>query len=74
MADVTITPRDNASYMVRGPVKLVDAAGNEFTLEGETIFLCRCGGSANKPFCDGTHKKINFQAVNRAKAQAAASQ
>jgi CDGSH-type Zn-finger protein len=74
MADVTITPRDNASYMVRGPVKLVDAEGNEFTLEGETIFLCRCGGSANKPFCDGTHKKINFQAVNRAKAQAAASQ
>jgi len=74
MADVTITPRDNASYMVRGPVKLVDAAGNEFTLEGDTIFLCRCGGSSNKPFCDGTHKKINFQAVNRAKAEAPSPQ
>ena len=73
MADVTITPRDNASYMVRGPVKLVDAEGNEYTLEEETIFLCRCGGSANKPFCDGTHKKINFQAVNRAKDKAPSS-
>ena len=74
MADVTITLRDNGPYMVRGPVKVVDAEGNEFTLEGDTIFLCRCGGSANKPFCDGTHKKINFQAVNRAKAQAPSSQ
>jgi CDGSH-type Zn-finger protein len=67
MADVTITPRDNGSYLVRGPVKLVDVEGNEFKVEGETIFLCRCGHSANKPFCDSTHRKVNFQAVNRAK-------
>jgi CDGSH-type Zn-finger protein len=65
MADVTITPRDNASYMVRGPVKLVDAEGNEFTLEGDTIFLCRCGGS-NKPFCGGTLRR-SARAVNRAR-------
>jgi CDGSH-type Zn-finger protein len=70
MADVTITPRDNGPYIVRGPVKLVDAEGNEFTLPGDTILLCRCGGSSSKPFCDTTHRKINFQAVNRAKAQA----
>lgn len=68
MADTTITPRDNGPYIVRGPLKLLDAEGNEFTVDGDTVFLCRCGGSANKPFCDGTHKKINFQAVNRAKA------
>jgi CDGSH-type Zn-finger protein len=74
MADVTITPRDNGPYMVRGPVKLVDAEGNEFTLQGDTILLCRCGGSSNKPFCDATHRKINFQAVNRAKAEASSSQ
>jgi len=73
MADVIITPRDNGNYMVRGPVELVDPEGNEYALPGETIFLCRCGGSANKPFCDGTHKKINFQAVNRAGAQAPSS-
>lgn len=68
MADVTITPRDNGPYLVNGPVKLVDAEGNEFTVEGSAIALCRCGDSSNKPFCDGTHKKVDFQAVNRAKA------
>jgi len=29
---------------------------------GKMIALCRCGGSSNKPFCDGTHKKKNFEA------------
>jgi CDGSH-type Zn-finger protein len=67
MADVTITPRDNGPYLVRGPVKLVDAEGNEFTVQGEAIALCRCGNSSNKPFCDGTHRKVDFQATNRAK-------
>jgi CDGSH-type Zn-finger protein len=66
MADVTITPRDNGPYLVRGPVKLVDAEGNEFAVEGETILLCRCGNSSHKPFCDATHRKVDFQATNRA--------
>ena len=69
MAVVTVTPRDNGPYVVRGPVKLVDMEGNEFTVQGEAIALCRCGNSSNKPFCDGTHRKVNFQAVNRANAQ-----
>jgi len=68
MADVTITPRDNGPYLVRGPVKLVDVEGNEFAVQGEAIALCRCGNSSNKPFCDGTHRKVDFQATNRAKA------
>lgn len=67
MADVTITPRANGPYLVKGPVKLVDPDGNEFPVQGETIALCRCGGSSNKPFCDGTHSKINFQAETKAK-------
>jgi CDGSH-type Zn-finger protein len=40
-------------------VRVVDAEGNVL-YEGERAALCRCGGSANKPFCDGTHEKIGF--------------
>ena len=36
--------------------------GTEETIERTTIFLCRCGHSENKPFCDGTHNKIGFVA------------
>jgi CDGSH-type Zn-finger protein len=66
MADVTITPIDNGPYLVRGPVKIIDASGEVFEVKKETVALCRCGGSVNKPFCDGTHSKIGFAAANRA--------
>ena len=58
MADVTVTPRNNGPYMVQGPISIVDAQGNEISVDSDPIFLCRCGGSSNKPFCDGTHKKF----------------
>jgi CDGSH-type Zn-finger protein len=41
-------------------VRVTDAAGNVL-YEGERAALCRCGGSSNKPFCDGTHKKNGFR-------------
>jgi CDGSH-type Zn-finger protein len=48
-------------------VRLVDADGNEYDLTGKPAFsLCRCGGSVNKPFCDGTHSRIGFQAAEAA--------
>ena len=62
MADVTITPRKNGPYMVQGPLKLVDPEGNEFEVKEDVIFLCRCGESSNKPFCDGTHRENSFDA------------
>ncbi len=68
MADVVITPRDNGPYLVRGPARLVDAEGREWHLDREVIALCRCGGSSNKPFCDGTHARIGFQSQVRAPA------
>jgi CDGSH-type Zn-finger protein len=66
-----ITVRENGSYLVEGPVRLVDADGNEYDLSGKKRFsLCRCGGSTNKPFCDGTHSKLGFAAAERAVREA----
>jgi CDGSH-type Zn-finger protein len=61
-----ITALDNGPYLVKGPIVVVDAEGNRFPAERETIALCRCGGSTTKPFCDGTHSKVGFQAAERA--------
>ena len=72
MADspVTITVRPNGPYRVEGPIRLVDADGKEWDLTGkERVSLCRCGASTTKPFCDGTHSKIGFQAAEAAVAQ-----
>jgi len=62
---VTIKINDNGSIRVTGDVELVDAEGNPFEVK-ESFSLCRCGQSSNKPFCDGTHKKIGFQSAPRA--------
>ena len=79
MAQVKITVRKNGPYRVEAPegsIDVVVADGNPYDLTGKTAFsLCRCGGSVNKPFCDGTHSKIGFQgaeaAVEKADATAA---
>jgi CDGSH-type Zn-finger protein len=47
---------------VEGQCEVQDAQGNAIPGRGgDTIFLCRCGQSANKPFCDGAHKKVGFK-------------
>ena len=61
---ITITIRDNGPLLVDGEFRLVDAQGNEVPLVKRA--LCRCGGSTTKPFCDGTHSKIGFDAAERA--------
>jgi CDGSH iron-sulfur domain-containing protein 3 len=50
----------DASLAVTGDFELVDAKG-AVAARGNVAWLCRCGGSGNKPFCDGTHKKIGFK-------------
>ena len=65
MNNVTITPTDNGPYVIQGGITLLDGEGNPYQLS-DTIALCRCGHSSTKPFCDGTHEKTSFAAVNRA--------
>jgi CDGSH-type Zn-finger protein len=64
----TIKVRQNGSYLVEGEdVRLIDWNGNEYKPANPQRFaLCRCGHSLNKPFCDGTHSKIGFQAAEAA--------
>ncbi len=69
MPGTTITIRNNGSIRVEGDFTILDQDGNAFDLAGRTaISLCRCGQSADKPFCDSTHKKIEFQSVIVARA------
>src|SRR5918997_2842439 len=65
MANVTITVRKDGPYLVSGAVELRDADGNVYPAM-ETVALCRCGVSTKKPFCDGTHSKVGFQAAEQA--------
>jgi len=57
-----ITPAHNGPYRIEGDFTIYDASGAAFGLAGRTaISLCRCGQSANKPFCDGSHARTGFQ-------------
>ncbi|MFO1415571.1 MAG: CDGSH iron-sulfur domain-containing protein [Burkholderiales bacterium] len=57
-APLTIKPIPNGPVHCAGPLALRDAAGH--TSFSDQTFLCRCGASQNKPYCDGTHRKIGF--------------
>jgi CDGSH-type Zn-finger protein len=71
MADVKIIVRENGPYVIMGGCELVDHEGNPIQPPANkpVIALCRCGGSTNKPFCDGTHSSIGFQGAMRAVAE-----
>ncbi len=64
-----ITPLDNGPLMVEGEIELVTPSGEKIATKGAKAFLCRCGGSTKKPFCDGTHSRIGFQAAEAAVRQ-----
>ena len=64
-----IKVRLNGPYLVDADeVKLIDWNGVEYAIAKRPFALCRCGGSTNKPFCDGTHSKIGFAAAEAAVA------
>ncbi|HEY5326399.1 MAG TPA: CDGSH iron-sulfur domain-containing protein [Mucilaginibacter sp.] len=57
MATTKLTINSNGSVKVEGDFEIVDIQGNAYGLQGRAIVsICRCGRSANKPFCDGSHK------------------
>ena len=61
MASTKIPVIDNGPLRVEGDFEILDMQGKAFGLAGRTgISLCRCGHSANKPFCDGSHKRVGF--------------
>lgn len=70
MSKIKITAKPNGPFRVEGDLSLLelaDATGQPYDLTGKAgVSLCRCGGSVNKPFCDGTHSRIGFQAAESA--------
>lgn len=60
MTKTKLTINNNGSIKIEGDFEITDSTGTAYGLQGRTVIsLCRCGHSANKPFCDGSHKE-NF--------------
>ena len=64
---MTITPKTNGPLIIEGPVRIMSPDGRDIPVPlrkdgtpAQVVVLCRCGGSATKPFCDGSHKRISF--------------
>jgi uncharacterized Fe-S cluster protein YjdI len=58
--ETTVEPRPNGPLFLRGRLKIVDPDGRVIR-EDTRVALCRCGASENKPFCDGSHRRIGFR-------------
>jgi len=70
MSEANIVCAANGPYRLSGSFTIQDAQGNTFDLSGrETISLCRCGHSNNKPLCDGSHRpdRTGFQSEVQAR-------
>lgn len=67
MPDVRIRMLKNGPLEVKGGVELLDASRKPFSLTEDPIYLCRCGQSRTKPFCDGSHQKTGFQSSEPAR-------
>lgn len=69
MTEATLlTLRNNGPIIIEGNFRIMMADGTEVMVEGNRTALCRCGLSANKPFCDGAHARNQWKADNPAPA------
>ena len=68
MADVIVKALKNGPYEISGGAKLVDRATTVLLCRGaiDPLYLCRCGASKTKPFCDNSHEDIGFKAEETA--------
>ena len=67
MANTTIKIKDNGPCIVTGEFEVLDGDGNPLDTSGKPmVALCRCGQSANKPYCDGSHAGAGFESEVRA--------
>jgi uncharacterized Fe-S cluster protein YjdI/CDGSH-type Zn-finger protein len=60
--ETTVEPRPNGPLYIRGRIRIVDRDGR-LIREDTRVALCRCGASGNKPFCDGSHRRIGFRSA-----------
>ena len=71
--ETVITPYRDGPLLVRGDFRLQDQDGNAIDPGRQTIALCRCGKSRNRPFCDGSHKLVDFRAPSARESGRASS-
>ena len=60
MEGANIQATKDGPFEVSGEFTVMDHAGNSYK-KRKKVFLCRCGGSSNKPYCDGTHVSNGFK-------------
>jgi uncharacterized Fe-S cluster protein YjdI len=61
--ETSVEPLRNGPLFVRGRLRITDPDGN-LIREDTRLALCRCGASENKPFCDGSHRRIGFTSAD----------
>jgi len=61
MASVTLTALPDGPYRVEGGIQIIDADDRSLAAPTDPVYLCRCGQSQSKPFCDGSHARTGWQ-------------
>jgi CDGSH-type Zn-finger protein len=63
---VTVKGLKNGPFEISGGVKMLDHGGKEYADMGDPVYLCRCGQSKSKPYCDGSHEHVGFKSEETA--------